>query len=76
MSKLDVKHFLSIYQIRLRMQDDGVTNPTQEIKELTKTIIDKLSKLPLDEEITLDNYIMRDVRGNIIVEFPRPQDEK
>lgn len=76
MSKLDVKHFLGIYQIRLRMQEDGITNPTQEIKELTKTIVDKLSKLPLDEEITLDNHIMRDTRGNIIVEFPRPQDDE
>ena len=58
------------------MQEDGITNPTQEIKELTKTIVDKLSKLPLDEEITLDNNIMSDTRGNIIVEFPRPQDDE
>lgn len=72
MSKLDVQHFLSIYQIRLIMQKDGTTNPTQEIQELTQTIVDKLSKLPLDEEITLDNHIMRDARGNVIVEFPRP----
>ena len=72
MGELNVEHFLGIYQIRLRMQNDGTTSPTQEVKELTQTIVDKLSKLPLDEEITLENYIMRDARGNIIVEFPKP----
>jgi hypothetical protein len=72
MSKLDVGHFLGIYQIRLRMQKDGTTNPTQNIKELTQTIVDKLSELPLDEEVTLENHILKDARGNVIVEFPRP----
>ena len=72
MSELNVEHFLAIYQVRLRMQKDGTTNPTQEIKELTQTIVDKLSRLPLDEEITLDNYIMKDAKGNVIVELPRP----
>lgn len=72
MGNLDVKHFLGIYQIRLRMQKEGITNPPQEIKELTQTIVDKLSLLPLDEEVTLNDHILKDARGNVIVEFPRP----
>lgn len=72
MNKLGVKHFLGIYQVRLQMQKEGVTNPAQEIKELTQTIVDKLSKLPVDEEIILENHVMKDARGNVIVKFPRP----
>lgn len=71
MNKLDVKHILGIYQVRLKMQEDGTTNPTQEIKELTRTIVEKLSKIPVDEEIILENSVMKDIRGNVIVEFPR-----
>ena len=71
MNKLDVKHFLGIYKVRLQMQKEGITNPTPEMKELTQTIVDKLSKLPADEEIILENSTMKDIRGNVIVEFPR-----
>lgn len=71
MNKLDVKHFLGIYKVRLQMQKEGITNPTPEIKELTQTIVDKLSKLPADEEIILENSVMKDIRGNLIVEFPK-----
>ena len=71
MRELTVRHFLGIYQIRLRMQKDGTTTPTEEIKELTQTIVDKLSKLPLDEKITLDDDILRDASGNAIAKFPR-----
>ncbi len=35
MSKLDVKHFLGIYRIRLRMQEEGITNPEPEYKVIT-----------------------------------------
>jgi hypothetical protein len=70
-SYLDVEHYLNIYKLRLRMAEDGTTNPSDEIKELMRTIVDKLSKLPLDEKITLDDHKMKDVRGNVIVEFPK-----
>ena len=69
-SDLDVRHYLRIYQIRLESQEQGVTNPPQEIKNLTRTIVDKLSKLPLDEKIFLDDHKMEDSKGNVIVEFP------
>lgn len=68
---MDVRHYLKIYQLRKKMQDEGVTNPKDEIKELTKTIVEKLSLLPLDEKINLSNNSMFDSKGNIIVTFPR-----
>jgi hypothetical protein len=73
MGTLDVKHFLGIYEIRLRMQEAGTTNPKPEFKKITRTIVDKLSKLPLDDPITLENNIMKDSQGNTIVEFPREE---
>jgi len=71
MSVLNVGHYLRIYQIKLKMQEDGITNPAQEFKEFTRTIVEKLSKLPLDEKIILDDNKMKDSKGNIIVEFPK-----
>jgi len=32
-----VQLVLVIYQTKIKMQEDGITNPTQEIKELTRT---------------------------------------
>jgi len=71
MGNLDVKHYLGIYKIRMQMQDEGITNPSDEIKLLTKTIVEKLSKLPLTEKIELENGKMTDSKGNVIVVFPR-----
>jgi hypothetical protein len=67
---MDVQHFYGIYQIRLSMQKRGITNPSQEIKDLTQEIVDKLSKLPLDEEIEIQDKSLVDSKGNIIVTFP------
>jgi hypothetical protein len=52
------------------MQQDGITNPTQAIKNITLTIVDKLSKMPLDDRIVWDEHLMKDSKGNIIVVFP------
>ena len=71
MGNLDVKHYLGIYKIRMQMQDEGITNPSDEIKLLTKTIVEKLSQLPLTEKIELENGKMTDSKGNVIVVFPR-----
>jgi len=68
---LDVKHYLGIYKTRLEMQNSGITNPTDEIKKLTETIVEKLSLLPLDEKIELENEKMIDSKGNVLVTFPR-----
>jgi hypothetical protein len=66
-----VGHVLAIYQTRMRMQQEGVTNPTQEIKDLTRTIVEKLSKMPQDEKLIFDDHMMKDSKGNVIVKFPR-----
>jgi hypothetical protein len=68
---MDVKHYLGIYIIRKRMQDNGITNPTDEIKLLTKTIVEKLSLMPLEEKIDIVKNSMIDSKGNIIVTFPK-----
>ncbi|AGC78249.1 hypothetical protein DDD_3122 [Nonlabens dokdonensis DSW-6] len=55
----------------MQMQDEGITNPSDEIKLLTKTIVEKLSKLPLTEKIELENGKITDSKGKVIVVFPR-----
>jgi hypothetical protein len=65
-----VGHVLAIYQTRMRMQQDGVTNPNQEIKELTRTIVEKLSTMNQEEKLTFENHMMKDSKGNIIAKFP------
>lgn len=35
------------------MQDDGTTNPTAHVKEVTRTIVAELSKLDGDERILI-----------------------
>ena len=71
MDNLNVKHYLGIYTTREKMQEEGITNPSDEIKLLTKTIVQKLSELPLNERIELENGKMTDSKGNVIVTFPR-----
>lgn len=71
MASLDVEHFLGIYKQRKSMQDRGLTNPKEEYKIITNTIVEKLSKMPLDEKVELKNNQMIDSNGNVIVTFPR-----
>ena len=66
-----VEHVLAIYQIRMKMQEDGVTNPNKEIKDLTRTIVEKLSKMPHDEKLIFGNHMMKDSKGNVIAKFPK-----
>lgn len=70
MPNLNVKHYLEVYTNRMLMQQEGITSPPDEIKVLTKTIVEKLSLLPLDEEIYLREKSLVDCRGNVIVTFP------
>ena len=53
MANLDVEHFLDIYKTRMEMQEEGITNPPQRIKDFTKKLVEKLSLMPLDEEIMI-----------------------
>ena len=68
---MDVKHYLGIYKTTKEIQDSGLTNPSDEIKILTKTIVEKLSLLPLDEKIEFSNNSLIDSKGNVIVTFPK-----
>ena len=70
MSKLDVRHFLNIYRTRMRMQDDGITNPSEEIKVFTRTLVEKLSLMPLDTELRIEDRSLVDNSGNIVATFP------
>ena len=67
---LDVKHFLKLYRTRKSMQDKGLTNPSDKIKSFTSEFVEKLSKMPLDEEIRLENHSFFDSKGNLIAEVP------
>lgn len=69
MSKLNVKHFLNIYTTRMKMQEKGLTNPTQEIKDITRTLVQKLSDMPLEEELKFEGRSLIDSSGNVIVTF-------
>ena len=75
MKKLDVEHFLGIYQIRKRMQENGVTNPSDEIKKFTREFVEKLLNLPLDEEIKIENHSFFDSKGNLISKIPMNENE-
>ncbi|MCB0479529.1 MAG: hypothetical protein KDC84_15285 [Crocinitomicaceae bacterium] len=71
MAKLDVQHFLGIYQLRKRMQDDGITNPGNDMKRFTREFVEKLSKMPLEEEVRIEGKSFFDSKENLIVTLPR-----
>lgn len=62
MTNLNVEHFLNIYTIRKEMQDEGITNPSKKTKEFTKKFVEKLSKMPMDEEMIFFKTIMPKTR--------------
>lgn len=70
MKKLDVEHFLGIYTIRKYMQEDGTTNPSEDIKKFTREFVEKLENMPLHEEIILKDRSFFDSQGNLIIKFP------
>jgi hypothetical protein len=75
MKKLDVRHFLGIYQLRKRMQDEGITNPSEEVKNFTREFVQILSNLQMDEEITIEHNSFIDSKGNLILRFPSIENE-
>lgn len=70
MSNLDVKHYLDVYLLRKRMQDEGVTNPSEQIKKFTKGLVEKLAKLPMGNKIILKDDSFFDEEGNLIMKIP------
>ena len=51
---MKAREVLSIMTTRLQMQNDGFTNPPENIKKYTKELVNKLSLLDGDEEIELE----------------------
>lgn len=74
MKKLTVEHFLGIYLIRKHMQEEGTTNPSEDIKKFTSEFVEKLKNMPLDEEIVLKDSSFFDSSGNLIIKFPDVED--
>jgi len=70
MGKLDVKHYLFVYSARLKMQEDGVTNPPEMIKKFTKEFVEKLHTLPSEMEIVLKDDAFFDNMGKLIMKIP------
>ena len=70
MKNLDVAHYLKIYKIRKRLQEDGVTNPPPEIKKFVNDFVETLSKMNSSEEIYIENHSFFDSKGNLITKIP------
>ena len=70
MINFDVKHYLDIYTIRKEMQEEGLTNPSEQIKKFTSDFVEKLQSLPLEEEIVLKDSSFFDSKGNLIMKIP------
>ncbi|MEP3387073.1 MAG: hypothetical protein ABJO02_02740 [Reichenbachiella sp.] len=70
MSDLDVKHFLDVYRNRMKMQEAGITQPTDEVKKITRDIVEKLSAMPIDELIEIMDNSLVDSKGNVVAALP------
>ena len=73
MDKIKVKHFLQTYITRLDMQTTGTTNPSGEAARQTKLIVDILSKLSSEDEITHYKNTILDSKGVVIIDFDKSQ---
>ncbi len=70
MKNLTVKHYFGIYKTRQEMQNMGITNPNDAVKNFTDEIVRKLSSMSLDEVINIKDGKFIDSKGNTIIEFP------
>jgi hypothetical protein len=75
MSKLDVRHFLDIYETRKDMQERGITNPPEEVKKFVREFVEKLQTYSLDEEIILKDSSFYDNKGHLIMKIPDRQQQ-
>lgn len=69
MKGLSVEHYLNIYSTRKEMQEKGITNPSEQIKNFTIAFVEKLKALPLDQEIVLNESSFYDSKGNLIIKL-------
>ena len=67
---LDVAHYLGVYQTRLKMQEEGITNASEEVHHWTRIFVQKLKSLPSEELIRIEGkYFLRE-NGDIIAKRP------
>ncbi|WP_417386504.1 hypothetical protein [Gimesia sp.] len=52
---VSASELLSTYVIRLKMQKEGITNPSDHVKEVTSQLVNRLSELDGSEKITIEN---------------------
>lgn len=69
MHKVTLKHYLEVYKTRLEMQQQGITNPPEHVKNFTKRIVEKLSKFPQGEIVEFIDMKLVDSNGYIIADF-------
>jgi len=50
---LTAKMLLEVMSTRLAMQQEGITNPPESIKIVTKKLVEELSLLPEEEKISI-----------------------
>jgi len=70
MNILDVGHYLSIYRLREEMIIKGIIHPPENIKAFVSDFVAKLSGMPIDEEIVLENNSFFNSKGNLIATIP------
>lgn len=70
MENLTIKHFYKIHKTRLKMKEAGITNPPENIKEFTQSIVETLSKLPMEEIVDYIDGTLVDLKRNVIIKFP------
>ena len=70
MKGLSVGHYLDIYSTRKEMQEQGITNPSEQIKKFTSDLVEKLKTLPSDEEVIIADNSFYDSKGNLILRMP------
>ena len=70
MANHDVRHYLDIYTTRKEMQEEGITNPSEPIKKFVRDFVEKLERLPLNDEIILKDGTFFDIHGNLILSIP------
>lgn len=69
MHKVTLKHYLEVYKTRLEMQQQGITNPPEHVKNFTKKIVEKLSQLSQEEIVEFIDMKLVDSNGYIIADF-------
>lgn len=52
------------------MQKEGITNPTETVKQFTKDFVIKLSKMPMSEEVKIEGKSFINSNGEIIATLP------